>query len=59
MVLEIFYFNRLFSFDSFWLNFSSNFAQIVTMEGLKPDLFDCERMISIDYIMNALEYSKI
>ena len=25
----------------------------------KPDLSDCERMISVDYIMNALEHSKV
>ena len=40
------------------LNLSSNFTKMVT---IKSGLFDCERMISVDYIMNARarEHSKV
>ena len=57
--VEICDFDRQFSFDSYLLNLSSNFTKMVTFESLKPDLSDRERMISVHYIMNALEYSKV
>ena len=57
--MEVCDFDRQFSFDSYLLNLSSNFTKIVTFESYKPDLSDCERMISVDYIINALEHSKV
>ena len=41
-------FDRLFSFDSYLLNFSLNFPKMVTIESLKSVPFDCERNISVD-----------
>ena len=32
---------------------------MVTFESYKPGLSDCERIISVDYIMNALKHSKV
>ena len=52
-------FDRQFSFDSYLLRLSSNFTKMVTFESQKPCLSDCERMISVDYIMNTLEHSKV
>ena len=57
--MEICDFDRQFSFDSYLLNLSSNFTKMVTFESYKPGLSDCERRISVDYIMNALEHSKV
>ena len=49
-----------FSFDSYLLSLSSNFTKMVTFEKAKsPGPSDCERMISVDCIMNTLEHSKI
>ena len=39
--------------------FSSNFTKMVTIENYNPGLSDRERMISVGYIMNALEHSKV
>ena len=50
-------FNRLFSFDSSLLNFSSNFTKLVTVQS--PFLSCCKRMIFVDYIMNALKHSRV
>ena len=50
--------DRQFLFDSYLLNLSSNFTKIVTIESLKPGISDCETIISVDYIMNALEHTK-
>ena len=33
--------------------------KMVTFECYKPGLSDCERMISVDYIINALEHFKV
>ena len=32
---------------------------MVTFESYKPDLSDCERMISLDHIMKALKHPKV
>ena len=52
-------FDRLFLFDSYLLNLSSNFTKMATIECQKPGIYDCERIISVDYIMNAPEPSKV
>ena len=41
-------FDRLFSFDSYLLDFSLNFTKMITIESFKPVPFDCERKISVD-----------
>ena len=56
--LKICDFKRLFPFNSYLLNFSSKVTKMVTNRKLKPDLSDCEGMISVYQIMNAIEYSK-
>ena len=57
--MEIRDFDRQFLFDSYLLNLSSNFTRMVTFESYKLGPSDCERMISVDYIMNALQHSKV
>ena len=42
-----------------WFVFTESFTKMVTFERYKPGLSDCERMISVDHIMNALEHSKV
>ena len=46
-------------FDSYLLNLSSNFRKMMTFESFVPCLSDCETMISVDYIMNALKHCKV
>ena len=57
--MEICDFDRQFIFDSYLLNLSLNFTKMVTFESYKPGLSRCKRMISVDYIMNALKHPKV
>ena len=57
--MEICNFDRLFSFDSYLPNLSSNFKKMMTIGSYKPGLSACERIISVDCIMNALEHCKV
>ena len=43
----MFDFERLFSFDSYLLNSSSDFTKTVIFQSCKPDLSDCEMVISV------------
>ena len=52
-------FDRLFSFDSYLPNLSSSFTKLTAIKSQKPGLSACERMISVDCIMNALEHCKV
>ena len=53
--VEIRDFDRQFLFHSYLLNLSSNFTKMVALENYNPGLSDFERIISEDYIMNALK----
>ena len=52
-------FDRGFSFDSYSLNFSTNLIKTLVFKSQKPDLSDCERAISVDHVLSALEHSKV
>ena len=51
-------FDREFSFNSYSLNFSSNLTKTLIFKSQKPDLSNCERAISVDQVLSALEHSK-
>ena len=52
-------FKRQFSFDSYLLNFLSNFTNVAVFKSCKTGLSNCERIISVDQILNALEEVKV
>ena len=49
-------FNRQFSFYSDLLHFLSNFIKIAVFKSCKTGRSNCERIISVDQILNALSH---